>query len=72
MTLTFKFPRIVKREVKSQSKIRLDRKKEFNKLDEFNLGVFRHTIHQFYARGESLANIYFLRPKFHKRFVKTA
>ena len=66
ITLTFKVPTIVKHEVKSPSKIRPNRKKEFNKLDEFNLGVFRHMIHQFYARGESLANIYFLRPKFHK------
>ena len=71
ITLTFKVPRIVKHGVKSPSKIRPNRKKEFNKLDEFNLGLFRHMIHQFYARGVSLDNIYFLRSKFHKRFVKT-
>ena len=58
ITLTFKVPRIVKHEVKSPSKIQPNRKKEFNKLDEFNLGVVRRMIHQFYARGESLANIY--------------
>ena len=55
VTLTFKVPRIVKHGVKSPSKIRPNRKKEFNKLDEFNLRVVR----QFCARGESLANIYF-------------
>ena len=58
ITLTFKVPRIVKHGVKSPSKIRLNRKKEFNKLDEFNLGVVRRITHQFCARGESLANIY--------------
>ena len=51
ITLTFKVPRIVKHGVKSPSKIRSDRKKGFNnKLDEFNLGVVRRIIHQFYAR----------------------
>ena len=39
ITLTFKAPRIVKHGVKSPSKIRPNRKKEFNKLDQFNLGV---------------------------------
>ena len=52
LTLTFKVPRIVKHGVKSSSKIRPSRKKEFNKLDEFNLGVVRRMPHQFYARGE--------------------
>ena len=67
ITLTFKVPRIAKHGVKSSSKIRPNRKKAFNKLDEFNLGVVRRMIHQFYARGESLVNI-----SFHRRFVKTA
>ena len=57
IALTFKVLRIVKHGVKSPSKIRPNGKKEFNKLDELNLGVVRHIIHQFYARGESLANI---------------
>ena len=70
ITLTFKVPKIIKHGVKSPSKIRPNRKKEVNKLNEFNLAVVRRMIHQFYARGESLANIYFLRPKFHQRFVK--
>ena len=43
ITLTFKVPRIVKHRVKSPSKIRPNRKKEFNKLDQFNLGVIRRT-----------------------------
>ena len=43
ITLTFKVPRIVKHGVKSPSKIRPDRKKEFNKLDQFNMGVVRRT-----------------------------
>ena len=34
-------PRISKHEVKLPSKIRRNRKKEFNKLDEFDLGVVR-------------------------------
>ena len=51
ITLTFKFPRIVKHGVKSPSKIPPNREKGFNKLDEFNLGVVRHFIHEFYARG---------------------
>ena len=59
ITLTFKVPRIVKHGVKSPSKIRPNRKKEFNKLDKFNLGVVRRITHQFYARCESLANIYY-------------
>ena len=33
ITLTFKVPRIVKHGVKSPSKLRPNRKKEFNKLD---------------------------------------
>ena len=66
ITLTFKVPRIVKHGVKSPSKIRPNRKKEFNKLDEFNLGVVRRIIHQFYARGESLANIYFFKAEISK------
>ena len=41
ITLTFKVPRIVKHGVKSPSKIQPNRKKEFNKLDEFNLRVVR-------------------------------
>ena len=61
ITLTFKVSRIVKHEVKSPSKFRPDRKKEFNKLNEFNLGVVRRMIHQFYARGESLAYIHFFK-----------
>ena len=71
ITLTFKVPRTVKHKVKLPSKILPDRKKECNKLDEFNLGVVRRMIHQFYARGKILANVYFLSPKFHQRFVKT-
>ena len=70
VTLTFKLPRIVTHGVKSPSKIRPNRKKEFDKLDEFNLAVVRRMMHQLYARGESLANIVSLRPKFYQRFVK--
>ena len=51
ITLTFKVPRIVKHGVKSLRKVRPSREKGFNKLDEFNLGVVRLIIHQFYARG---------------------
>ena len=43
ITLTFQVPRIVRHGVKSPSKIRPDRKKKFNKLDQFNLGVVRRT-----------------------------
>ena len=43
ITLTFKVQRIAKHGIKSPSKIRPNRKKEFNKLDGFNLGVVRHT-----------------------------
>ena len=57
ITLTFKVPKIVKHGIKSQP----NRKKEFNKLDEFNLGVVRRIVHQFYARGESLTHIYFFK-----------
>ena len=71
ITLTFKVLRTVRHKVKSPSKIRPNRKKKCDKLDEFNLGVVRRMIHQLYARGKSLANIYFLSPKFHQRFVKT-
>ena len=67
ITLTFKVPRTVKHGVKSPSKIRPNRKKEFNKLDEFNLGVVRHIIHQV----KVLLIFISLRPKF-QRFVKTA
>ena len=56
-------PRIIKHGVKSPSKIRPNRKKEFNKLDGFDLGVVRRMMHRFYARGESLANIYFFSGK---------
>ena len=66
ITLTFKVPRIVKHGVKSPSKIRPNRKKEFNKLDEFNLGVVRRITCQFCARGESLANIYFSKAEISK------
>ena len=44
ITLTFNVPRIVKDGVKSPSKIRPNRKKEFKKLNVFNLGVVRHMI----------------------------
>ena len=37
--------RIIKHGVKSPSKIRPDRKKEFIKLDEFNLGVVKRMMH---------------------------
>ena len=66
ITLTFKVPRNVKYGVKSPSKIQPNRKKEFNKLDEFNLVVVWHIIHQFYVRGESLANIYFFKAEISK------
>ena len=52
-------PRIIKHGVKSPSKIRPNSKKECNKLDEFDLGVVRRMMHQFYARNESLASIYY-------------
>ena len=45
ITLTFKVPKIVKHGMKSPSKIQPNRKKEFNKLDELNLGVVRRMIH---------------------------
>ena len=38
-------PRIIKHEIKSPSKIRPNRKKEFNKLGEFDLGVVRRMMH---------------------------
>ena len=44
ITLTFKILTIVQQRVKSPSKIRPNRKKEFNKLDEFNLGGVRRMI----------------------------
>ena len=66
ITLTFKVPRIVKHGVKSQSKTRPKIKKQFNKSDELNLGVFRRIIYQFHARGESLANIYFFKAEISK------
>ena len=47
ITLTFK----VLRNVKHGSKIRPNKEKGFNKLDEFNPGVVGPIIHQFYARG---------------------
>ena len=72
ITPTFKVPRIVKHGVKSPSKIQPNRKKEFNKLDEFKLGVVRRMIHQFYARGEVLLIFISLRSKFHERCTKTA
>ena len=69
--LTFKVTRIVKHEVKSPSKIRCDRKKECNKLDEFNLGEIRRMIHQFYARDESVANIYFFEAEISSKICKS-
>ena len=41
--VTFKVWRIVKHGVIWPSKIRPNRKKEFNKMDQFKLGVVRHT-----------------------------
>ena len=38
-------PRIIKHGVNSSSKIRPNRKKEFNKLDDFYLGVVRRMMH---------------------------
>ena len=38
-------PRIIKHGVKSPSKIRPNKKKEFNKLDEFDPGVVRLMMH---------------------------
>ena len=71
ITLTFNVPRIIKHGVKSPSKIRPNSKKEFNKLNVFNLGVVRRMI-TLYAIGGSLLIFISLRPKFHQRFVKTA
>ena len=65
-------PRIVKHGVKLPSTIRPNRKKEFNKLHEFDLGVVRRILHQFYATGESLANIYFFSAKISLKICKTA
>ena len=45
--------------MKSPSKVRPNRKKEFDRLDEFDLGVVGRMMHLFYARSENLANIYF-------------
>ena len=67
ITLTFKVPRIVKHELNRLAKFGpTGRKKEFNKLDELNLGVVRSITHQFCARGESLANIYFFKAEVSK------
>ena len=38
---------------KSHGKNRPKRKKAFNRLDECDLGVFRHMMHSFYTRGKS-------------------
>ena len=38
---------------KSPGKSRPKRKKAFNRLDEFDLGVIRHMMHSFYARGKN-------------------
>ena len=38
---------------KSPGKSKPKRKRAFDRLDEFDLGVIRHTMHSFYARGES-------------------
>ena len=38
---------------KSSGKSRPKRKKAFNRLDEFDLGVIRRTMHSYYARGKS-------------------
>ena len=45
---------------KSLCKNRPKRKKAFNRLDEFDLGVIRHMTYSFYARGKSprLAKLY--------------
>ena len=57
-------------ELSRQAKVDLKGRKEFNKLDEFNLGVVRRMIHQFYARGESLANIYFFKAEISSKICK--
>ena len=44
ITLAFNVLRIFKHGVKSPSKIRPNRKKEFNQLNVFNLGVVRRMI----------------------------
>ena len=62
LTLTFKVPRISNMELNRQAKYGLTRKNLASWIDEINLGVVRRTIHQFYARGESLADIYFFTP----------
>ena len=36
----------------------------------FNLGVVRCMIHQFYARGDSLANIYFFKAEISSKIFK--
>ena len=38
---------------KSPGKSRPKRKKAFNRLDKFDLGVIRHMMHSFYTRGKS-------------------
>ena len=70
ITLTFKVSRIGKHEVKIAKQTSPNRKKKFNKLDEFNLGVARRMIHQFDARGESLANIYFFKVEISSKICK--
>ena len=72
ITLTLKVPRIVKHGFQSPSKSQPNRKKEFNKLDEFNLGVVRRMIHQLYARGESFANIYFFKAEISSKICKNS
>ena len=40
-------------ENKSPGKSKPKRKKAFNRLDEFDLGVIRRMMHSFYARGKA-------------------
>ena len=61
---------MIKHGAESPSKIRPNRKKEFDKLDEFDLGVVRRMMHRFYARSESLANIYFFSGKVSSEICK--
>ena len=70
VTLTFKVLRMVKHGAKSPSKLRPNKKKEFYKLDEFNVGVVMRMIHQFYARGESFADTYFLKAEISSKICK--
>ena len=40
---------------KTPGKNRLNRKEEFSKLDEFDLGIIRRIVHGYYARNKTFS-----------------